>query len=320
MGYSVIGYDEKGSSELKNATIEDASKLSGKFWIDWTNPKRDNLKELEKHFGFHHLTLDDCIHAVQRPKVEEYKDHFFLIAIAVNYRNNSKVEGEQIGFFIGKNYLVTVHKNELPLIENTKKALLENNQLILSRGPRFLMYRILDTIVDEYFTVLDDIEDDISKVENEIVKKPTKVTVQRIFKLRKDLLLLRKIVWPLREVVNLLRSSGLPNISEETMHYYRDLYDHVIQVIDLIETYRELLIGALDTYLSSVSNALNEVMKVLTVITALILVPTWIAAIYGMNFKYMPELQWKFGYPFALLLMLASMIVMWIYFRRRGWA
>lgn len=319
MGCTIIAYTEKGSKKQKTISFEKARHLPGKVWIDLTNPKREELEDLVKHYGFHHLTLEDCMHTIQRPKVEDYGDYFFLVARTIMYEEKQKIKSKQIAFFVGDKYLITVHKNRIDAIDTIMKRVCEDKMSILKRGPDYLLYEILDNVFDGYFTVLDKIEDHIEHVENDVVKNPTKKTSQKIFILKKDLLIFRKTIWPHREVINALRTTDLPNLSDETMPYFRDTYDHIIQVIDLTETYRELLSGLLETYLSTVSTAMNEVVKVLTVIASLMLVPTLISGIYGMNFKYMPELQWKLGYPFALGLMMFTMVGMWIYFQRRGW-
>lgn len=317
MAFTVISYSKGISEKYKGISVEDASKLPGTVWINWVNPTRKDLNELKKHYGFHSLALDDCTHTVQRSKVEEFDGYLFLVARSISYENG--VVSHQISAFVGKDYVITVHKEEFSFLKDISKLIMDKNQSILSRGPDFLLYTVLDRIIDGYFEILDTIEDKIEKVETEVIKRSTKATIQRIFKLKKDLLLLRKPIWPLREVLNAFRAGQLPNVNEETLPYFRDLYDHIIQVIDLVETYRELISGSMDIYISSVSNAMNEVMKVLTVIASLMLVPMLITGIYGMNFRYMPELNWTYGYPFALSLMGLTILLMGYYFRREGW-
>ena len=183
----------------------------------------------------------------------------------------------------------------------------------------YLAYALIDMIVDNYFTILEKIGEDIEDLEDELVVNPTTKTLQKIHKLKGDMIILRRAVWPLREVINSLGRADPPLINESTKIYLRDVYDHTIQIIDTVETYRDMLSGMLDIYLSSISNRMNEIMKVLTIIATIFIPLTFITGVYGMNFKYMPELYWPWAYPAVWIIMIVTAIAMLIYFRRKRW-
>lgn len=318
--YKLAGFSPHESEVKKISKPEEVDEFLKKYsvtWLDCVDISEDEIEEVGKIFNFHKLTLEDCIDTTQRPKVDNYKDYFFLIIKVIDYKRS--IKSHQLAMFVGNNYLVTVREKSHDFLQPVFNKIQEESPRILENSSDYLCYVIIDTVVDDYFPVLDKIEDRIEIIEEEIIKDVSKETLQKIFKLKKDLLLLRKIIWPCREMLMYLEKEDLPNVNEKTIIYLRDVYDHIIRVTDMVETYRELTSGALDTYLSTVSNNMNEVMKVLTVVASLVLVPALIAGIYGMNFRYMPELQWQYGYPFTLGLMLFVMIAMTIYFRKKRW-
>jgi len=318
--YQIAAYSPQGSETHKIKDISEVRNFLGKHpvvWLHISQPKEKDTKPLREIFDFHPLPLQDSTTFRQRPKFEDYENHFFLTINLIEYLKT--VKSYQLGMFVGENYVVTLCEKDSPCIDELFKKIESKSQRILSNKSGFLCYLILDTVVNNYFPTLDTIEKEIETVEKEIIRKASKKTMQKIFLLRKNLLLLRKAIWPAREMIYALQVSDLPKSDKKTTIYYRDLYDHIIRVIDMIETYRELVTGSLDTYLSTVSNNMNEVMKVLTIVASLMMVPTLISGIYGMNFRYMPELGWEYGYPFALSLMAFTMIVMLIYFKHRKW-
>jgi len=319
MQIKVISYSGGKSKLHKAATIEQAAKIkNGNVWIDLNSPAKKDLTELGKTFGFHHLAVEDSLNEIERPKVEDYDEHMFIIARAID-RKAGDVASRQLSMFVGKDYIITIHKHDIPGLDAVMKEVLKEKHRLVSQSPDYLAYEIIDELVDNYFKMLDEMGERIEKIEHEVIKNPHKNTLEKIFKLKKELLMIRKPLWPTRDVLHQLHGGKLPHVQDKTRIYYRDLYDSTIQVIDLLETYRELVSGTLETHLSSVSNSLNEIMKVLTIISALILIPTWISGIYGMNFKNMPELGWTNGYYFALTLMAISMVCMGAYFRKRRW-
>lgn len=318
--YKLAGFSPHESEVKEISKPEEVDEFLKKYsvtWLDCVDISEDEIEEVGKIFNFHKLTLEDCIDTTQRPKVDNYKEYFFLIIKVIDYKRS--IKSHQLAMFVGNNYVVTVREKSHDFLQSIFNKIQEKSPRILENSSDYLCYVIIDTVVDDYFPVLDKIEDRIEIIEEEIIKDVSKETLQKIFKLKKDLLLLRKIIWPCREMLMYLEKEDLPNVNETTIIYLRDVYDHIIRVTELIETYRELTSGALDTYLSTVSNNMNEVMKVLTVVASLVLVPALIAGIYGMNFRYMPELQWQYGYPFALGLMLFVMVVMALYFRKKRW-
>lgn len=310
-----IAQVREGKVTLDEASSLDKVKLGGGLvWVHRVARTEKELADIKKLFGFHKLAIEDCVDRQQRPKVEIFEDYVLIIVKELELKGSVVVN--QLGLFIGENYLVTVSSNELAEIKYVMEELGKGDGI----KPDFLAYRILDRIVDTYFPVLDGVEDEIEAVESGIIKKPNdKKIAERIFKIRRELLSLRKATWPAREVFSSLSKGGLPFVSKKSLIYYRDIYDHVIIVIDLVETYRDLVSGVLETHLSSISNSLNEVMKVLTVIATIFIPLTFITGLYGMNFLNMPEIRWEYGYAFALLLMLLVGLGMAWYFKRKGW-
>ena len=318
MAYTILSYSPKRTAERKDVPIEKAPKLRDSVvWIDVTNPGREELERLQKAYGLHHLAIDDCLHDIQRPKIEVYDDYFFVVARSITY--DEGIRTRQISIFVGKNYLISVHKDELDFLEDVRKRILEGGHRVNMYGPDYLLYKIIDAIVDNYFKILEKVESEIEVIERKVVARPTRSILESIFKTKKDLLLMRKPVWPLREVLHLLQSGSIETVSDASRPYFRDIYDHVINIIDLLETYRELVTTSLETYLSSVSNSLNEVVKVLTVLTSLFMIPMLIASIYGMNFRNMPEISWQYGYLFSLVLMATAIALTYLYFRNKRW-
>ena len=313
----------KGLTSIKNSEKLDEIKLGDEVvWVNIITKKENDLVELKEFFGLHNLELEDCVDMRQRPKVEVYDNHTFIVMKDLYWQKNKTIV-DQLALFIGKNFLLTVSNIELEeVVRVTERVKGEKNTKLLS--PDFIAYNILDKIVDSYFPILDSIEDRIEVVENKVIKDPNeKGVTEEIFKVKRELLSLRKATWPSRDVFSSLSKEGLPFITAKNRVYYRDIYDHIIAVIDLIETYRELTSGVLDTYLSSISKSMNEVMKVLTVIATIFIPLTFITGLYGMNFQggglNMPELYWDYGYIFALALMLTVSLSMLWYFKKKKW-
>jgi len=318
--YRIAAYSPQHSEIHKVKDVSEIRGFLGKYpvvWLHISQPKEKDTKALGEVFGFHPLPLEDSIKFRQRPKFEDYENHFFVTINVIEYSRT--VKSYQLGIFVGENYVVTLCEKDSPSVDEIFNRIESKTQRILANKSGFLCYLILDMVVNSYFPTLDTIEDEIEAVEKEIIRKASKKTMQKIFMLRKNLLLLRKAIWPAREMIYELQVNDMPKSDKKTSIYYRDLYDHIIRVIDLIETYRELVTGSLDTYLSTVSNNMNEVMKVLTIVASLMMVPTLISGIYGMNFTHMPELGWEYGYPFTLSLMALTMVVMLLYFKHRKW-
>jgi magnesium transporter len=252
--------------------------------------------------------------------MEDYTDYIFVVIKMLQYiEENNEIKGEQVSLILGSNWVVSVQEAEGDVFDSIRERLRTDKGRIRKMGADYLVYALMDAIVDNYFTVLEKVGETIEEIEDAVVANPSPETLQVIHDLKRQMILLRKSVWPLREVISRLERWESELINESTDVFLRDLYDHTIQVIDAIETFRDMLSGMLDIYMSSVSNRMNEVMKVLTIIATIFLPLTLVAGIYGMNFRIMPELQWDWGYPFSLLIMFIVAMVMLVYFRRKKW-
>jgi magnesium transporter len=252
--------------------------------------------------------------------MEDFGDYIFAVLKMLQYNEEDKeTQVEQISLILGSNWVISFQENAGDLFDPIRERLRTDKGRIRKMGADYLVYALIDAVVDNYFVVLERIGERIEEIEEEIVTNPSPVTLQAIHNLKRQVILLRKSVWPLREAISRLERWESKLIKRSTDIFLRDVYDHTIQVIDAVETYRDMLSGMLDIYMSSVSNRMNEVMKVLTIIATIFIPLTLVAGIYGMNFRYMPELEWVWSYPFVLLIMLAVGIVMLIYFRRRKW-
>jgi magnesium transporter len=297
-------------------------------WVDVLGlGSEDVLRRLGKVFNLHPLVLEDIVNVPQRPKVEDYENQLVIIAHMV--LSKEQVSGfwtEQVSFILGKHYLLTVQEEpEQDCFQSVRDRIRTGKGTIRTHGPDYLAYTLLDSIIDGFFPILEDYGERIEELEEEVVTAPTRWTLQKIYKIRRELLALRRAIWPQRDAINSLIRDGSDLISPDVRVYLRDCYDHAVQVMDLVETYRELASGLMDVYLSSVSNRMNEVMKFLTVISSIFIPLTFLAGIYGMNFNTekspwnMPELNWYWGYPICLAVMgiIASCLV--FFFWRRGW-
>lgn len=288
-------------------------------WIDLLNPDRQELAVLEKDFGFHPLAIEDSVNRMQRSKLDDYGEYLFIVVHAAGNTDLLKsLDIAEVAVFCGSNYLVTVRWEKVPALDLVLEHIRRNNAL-LNRGVDYLLYLILDTVVDEYFPLLDIIDDTFSDIENKLLATPGPDILNTLFLLKRRLVSLRKILSPLREMFNILLRFEGNFFKEENRLFYLDVYDHLMRIFDFVETYRDLIGGGLEMYLTVVSNRTNEVMKILTVIATIVMPLTLISSIYGMNFRYMPELEWRYGYFIVLGFMTLLTIVMVIYFRRKKW-
>lgn len=280
----------------------------------------DTVERLGRHFDIHPLVLEDIVNTNQRPKMEDYEDYLFLILKMITYNEAEKLlHVEQVGLIVGGKYVLSFQESDSPVFEPVRERLRKGRGRIRKAGPDYLAYALMDAVVDNYFIVLEKIGEDVEELEDEVIGNPVPQTVESIHTLKRELLLLRKSVWPLREAVASLEKRDSPLIQEKTGLFLRDLYDHTIQVIDTIETFRDMVSAMMDSYLSSLSNRMNEVMKVLTIIATLFIPLTFIAGIYGMNFKVMPELEWRYGYGIVWGVILLVAALMLFYFRKKKW-
>ncbi len=325
---SVIDYGPDHLEEIELTRIEDAFTYKESDSVTWINIEGLSDVELIAHlgerFGFHKLALEDVVNCGQRPKVEPYEDHEFLILRSVRVEGSDLI-GEQISLFLGLGFVVTFQEIPGDSWEGVRERIRHGRGLIRKRGADYLAYALVDALIDEFFPVLERYGEDVERLENELIEKATPAMLGEIHRIKRDLLMLRRAAWPERDLLNSILRDGSELITAETRVFLRDCYDHVVQTIDVIETYRELAGGMLDVYLSSQSNRMNEIMKVLTILSAIFIPLSFIAGVYGMNFDStvsrfnMPELHWVMGYPFALSLMLAVALVLVGYFKKKGW-
>jgi len=271
-------------------------------------------------FTVHPLALEDILNTEQRPKVEDYGEDLFLVVKLLSYNEKKdEIEAEQVSLILRRNALLSFQEKEGDDFANVKERLRAGKGRLRKLGADYLAYTLLDIVVDQYFVVLEKLGERIEILEGRLLADPGTATLQKIQHLKKEMLLLRKWIWPLREVISSLERGEFPGIQESTRIYLRDVYDHAIQVMDTVEIYRDMLSGMLDIYLSSLNNRMSAVMKVLTIIATIFMPLTFLAGVYGMNFKHMPELDWPWGYPLILTLMAIVAILMLTLFRRKKW-
>ncbi len=321
---TLIDYDEVNFQEREIKMVEECFPFREKPTITWINVEGVHRVEvvgrLGHCFGLHPLVLEDILNTDQRPKMEIYGDYIYIVLKMLYGGINHPIEGEQVSLILGSNFVVSFQEGKEGDVFNPLRERIRSGKgLIRKMGSDHLAYSLIDTIVDNYFLILENLGEKIEILEEELMVHPTTETLQEIQRFKNEMIFLRRVVWPLREVVSGLGRKESSLIKETTEIYLRDVYDHTIQVMDTIEVYREMLSGMLDIYLSSVSNRLNSVMKVLTIIATIFMPLTFIAGIYGMNFKYMPELEWRWGYPAVWLIVVIIGILMLIYFKRKKW-
>ncbi len=327
----LIDYNEQKAVRLQLETPEECAEHLDTESVSWVDVKglgsEDVLHRLGEVFSLHPLILEDVVNVPQRPKVEEYEHQIVLIArMVVLKKSGGGFHSEQVSLIVGKHYLLTVQEEpEHDCFGAVRERIRLGKGTIRKRGSDYLAYAILDSIIDGFFPILEVYGETIEELEDEVVEKPVRQTLEKIHKIKRELLTLRRSIWPLRDAINsLIRESG-DLLSDEVRIYLRDCYDHTVQVLDMIETYRELSSSLMDVYLSSVSNKMNEIMKVLTVISTIFIPLTFVAGIYGMNFNSeksplnMPELNWYWGYPLCWGVMIAIATALVFFFKQKGW-
>ena len=319
-----IDYDEQSFQEQQVTNIEDCLKLKDTSTVSWINIDGlhdiELLEKLGKGFELHPLILEDILSTSQRPKFEDYEKHFFIVLKMLSFKEeNQAIETEQVSLILGPNYVISFQERIGDAFEPIRERIRNAKGRIRKMGSDYLCYSLLDAIVDNYFVILERFGEKIESMEEEVVGDPTERTVQQIHSLKREMILMRKSIWPLRELIGGLQKSESSLINETTDIYLRDVYDHTIQIIDTIESFRDMVSGLLDIYLSSLSNKMNAVMKVLTIIATIFIPLTFVAGIYGMNFEYMPELKVRWAYGAVWLVMITIAVIMLSYFRRKKW-
>jgi magnesium transporter len=321
---TIMDYDEAHFEEKEIKTIDECFIFKDKPTVTWINIDGLHqvaiLERMGECYGLHPLVLEDILNTDQRPKMEDYGEYLYIVLKDLDYNDKSnEIESEQMSLILGPNFVFSFQEREGDTFNPIRERIRNSKGRIRKMGADFLAYTLLDSIVDDYFIILEKLGEKIEFLEEKLVTQPTPETLQIIHRLKREMISFRKAVWPLREVISSLERGESSLIKVSTKIYLRDVYDHTIQTIDTVETYRDMVSGMLDIYLSSVSNRLNSVMKVLTIIATIFMPLTFLAGVYGMNFKFMPELEWRWGYPFIWMVMLGIGVFMLFYFKKKRW-
>ncbi len=321
---TVIDYDEARVVEREVARPEECFAFRDRPTVTWINVDGIHdaalMQALGEHFGLHPLVQEDIVNTEQRPKVEDFGEYLYVVVKMLRWNDSAgEPDAEQVSLVLGRGFVLSFQERAGDVFDPVRDRIRGDKGRIRKMGAGYLAYSLLDAVVDGYFSVLEKRGEQVEALEDELIARPSPAMLAEIYRFRREGLFLRRCVWPLRELVASLERGGSPLLGKGMGVYLRDVYDHAVQVIDAMETIRDMLSGMLETYLSSLSNRMNEVMKVLTIIATIFIPLTFIAGVYGMNFKYMPETEWRWAYPAALGVMLLVAAVMLVYFRRRRW-
>jgi len=321
---TTIDYDENSVSEREVDDIEACVSFEESPHVRWINMdgihQVELIERLGKCFSLHPLLLEDVAHTGQRAKMDDFEENLFIVLQMIySDEQDDRIRSEQVSLVVGSNFVISFQEQEGDVFNPVRERIRGGKGRIRKKGPDYLAYSLLDAVVDHYFVILEKPGEDIESLQEESVTRPTPETLQSIQWLKREMIFLRKSVWPLREVVNSLARGESALIKEDTHLYLKDVYDHTIQVVDTIETYRDMLSVMLDVYLSSVNNRMNEVMKVLTIIATIFIPLSFLAGVYGMNFKHMPELDYRYAYPLFWLAVISAFVIMMVLFKKRRW-
>lgn len=319
----IIDYTEATIEEKSIDSVEGCINFKEKDSVTWINVTGVHdtslVADLGQAYDIHPLVLEDIVHTNQRPKLEIFDDYLYFVLKMIRLAEDGSLLIEQISLILGKNYVISFQETEGDVFDSVRDRIRTSKGKVRKMKSDFLAYALIDAIVDNYFVILESIGDDVEDLEEELIQSSSRETLNKLRTLKRKLIFLRKSVWPLREVISKLERGESTLIKKSTEIYLRDMYDHTIQVIDTTETLRDITAGMMDLYLSSVSNKMNEVMKVLTIIATIFIPLTFIAGVYGMNFKYMPELSvpWAYGAVWGVMIIIGLSMI--IYFRKKGW-
>jgi magnesium transporter len=321
---TVIDYDEQSFKEKQVAQIEECFEFKASPTVTWINidgiHDTKTIEKIGSHYDLHQLTLEDILTTGQRPKFEDLEKHLFIVLNMLSFsEEKQQIQAEQVSIILGPNFVISFQESIGDVFEPIRDRIRNAKGRIRKMGCDYLMYSLMDAVVDNYFVILEKLGEKIESLEEELVSSANEQILKRIYRLKREMIFLRRSVWPLRELIGGIERSESELINDSTNVYLRDLYDHTIQVIDTVESYRDMVSGMLDIYLSAISNRMNAVMKVLTIIATIFIPLTFIVGVYGMNFKFMPELQWKWGYGVIWLVIIIIAAVMLIYFKRKKW-
>jgi magnesium transporter len=308
---------DAGNCDSIQTALEDSGSV---LWVDMYAPDDSDYAVLRDDFRFHPLALEDAMREDQRAKVDQYAGYNLIVMFDLSLEPDSdQVKQKELTLFVGPNFVVTVHQEAIHSVDELWARLQQEPSIIAPHPLSLLVYQLADSLVDDYFPIVDLFDDRLADLEEQLFDSPGRVTLARLFTMRKSLIAMRRLTNQMRDVFNLLSRREQIVFNENTIPYYTDVYDHLLRVSDTLELQRDLLAGALETYLSIQSNELNLTVRKLTAVTVMIMIPTLIAGIYGMNFTHMPELQSDYGYPLALGVMVASSVGVYYYLKRRGW-
>jgi magnesium transporter len=322
--FSVLDYTADRLKEAQLSSADEVLPYRDSPTTTWINVSGVHdeaaIRTIGDHFGLHPLIQEDIVHTGQRPKLETYDDHVYVVSKMLYHDDEENhLHAEQVSFVLGGSYLISFQEDPGDVFDPVRTRLRQGRGRIRGAGTDYLTYALLDVIVDHYFVILEELGGRTEEIEDEVLDDPTPETQERINDLRRDLIFTRRMTWPKRELLSQLQRLDSPLWSEETRPFVRDTYDHAVQVLDLVESLRDVVGGLTDLYMTSLSNRMNEIMKVLTIIGTIFIPLTFVAGIYGMNFEYMPELTVWYGYPVAMTAMAAIAAVLLLYFRRKEW-
>jgi len=320
----VLEYDELNFQEKELEAIEGCFLFKEQPAVTWVHVEGvhqvELLAKLGECFSLHPLVMEDILNTDQRPKMEDYGEDLFIVLKMLSYNDKTdEITAEQVCLFLRASSILSFREGEGNVFANVQERIRSGKGRLRKMGADYLAYTLVDIIVDNYFVILEKLGERVEALEEKLLTAPTTPTLQKIQRLKREMIFLRRWIWPLREVISGLERGESPRIQETTRIYLRDVYDHTIQVMDTIEIFRDMLSGMLDIYLSSLNTRLNSVMKVLTIIATIFMPLTFIAGVYGMNFKHFPELEWSWGYPGVLLLMAIIAGFMLMSFKKKKW-
>jgi magnesium transporter len=321
---TIIDYDQATFEEKEATTVEECFPFKETPTVTWINidglHEVDIIEKIGTHFNIHPLILEDILHTGQRPKMEDFEEYIFIITKMFAYEGETDtVRTEQFSVILGSNFVISFQEVSGDVFNALRDRIRNAKGRVRRMGSDYLTYALIDSIVDHYFILLEKCGDRIEQLEEELTDDPQTETLHSIHNLKQEIVHLRKSVWPLREVISSLERVESPLITENLAMYLRDVYDHTIQVIDSVETYQDLLSGMIDLYLSTVSNKMNDVMKVLTIFASIFVPLTFLAGVYGMNFEFMPELKIRWAYPALWVVMISVAGALVVFFRKRRW-
>lgn len=317
--YNLEQFEEK---ELKQ--VEEVFKYKSTDSITWINFNGlHHINEIEKignHYDIHPLILEDIVNTSQRPKIDEFNEYIFIVLKMLYYNENNTVISEQVSFILGENFVLTFQEAEGDVFDSVRDRIRNSKGRIRGLGSDYLLYALIDAVTDHYFTIIERMGDKIEDLEDNLFngQSQNEISIQ-IQALKREILKIRRAIFPLREIINRIEKTEHKLILNKTLHYYRDIYDHIIQISENIDIFREMIWGLMDMYMTAISNKMNEVMKVLTIIATIFIPLTFIAGIYGMNFDNIPELHYKYSYFILWIVMIVLFLGMVYYFKRKKW-